>query len=265
MWRFCNEAGEPFFAADPNTHTLYYETLLREPEATLAEICRFLGEPYNEVMLDTAASYSAVNSIGERWKEKVGGPLDPSRAGVWRRELSSEQQRTADVLVGDLIGQHGYGSADGLRYCAVAPDPLALLKYPDALAWLVAEGLRVWRDGEEPEAAALFLGEPDCDGWVAGSRWQRLAGVVRLRARLRCLVRCGATVRWFATADQQTAAGAINRLLGGAARRCGTVETVASSVSRYKAWGYNLRHNPRLGQFNRRDGKTSAPPMMVAR
>jgi hypothetical protein len=265
MWRFCNAEGESFLAADRNTHTLRYETLLREPETTLADVCRFLGEPYSEAMLDTAASYSAVNSIGERWKEKVGGPLDPSRAGVWERELSAEEQRTADVLVGDLIRRHGYGPAEGLRYAAVAPGLLTLLKYPEGLAWLVAEGLRVWRDGEEDAAAALFLGEPDCDGWVAGSRWHRLAGVARLRGRLRRLARRGATVRWFAAGGQETAAGAVNRLLGRAVRGCGTVEAAASPVAGYKAWRHNLRHNPRLGQFNRRDGEAAVPPAAVAR
>ena len=265
MWRYCNEEGEPFFAADPNTHTLHYETLLREPEATLAEVCRFLGEPYSEAMLDTAASYSAVNSIGERWKEKVGGPLDPSRAGVWERELSPEQQRTADCLVGDLIRRFGYGPADGLRYAGVTPKPLALLKYPEALDWLVAEGLRVWRDRNEEAAAAIFLGEPDCDGWVIGSRWQRLAGVVRLRGRLHRLARRGAAVRWFATGGQQSAAGTVNRLLAGTMRGCGTVATVAPPVAGYKAWRHNLCHNPRLGQFNGRDGAAAVPPAVVAR
>jgi len=251
MWRFCNIEGEPFCAADGHTYTLHYEELLREPEVTLAALCEFLGEPYSAAMLDTAVSYTSVNSIGERWKEKVGGPLDPSRAGVWERELTVEQRRIADCLVGDLIQKYGYGAPQPLRYAAITPDPLALLKYPEALTWLVDEGLRVWGDGREAAAAALFFGAPDRAGWVAGGPWQRLVAVARLRADLRRRVCRGLAVRWFAAAGEHAAAGVVNHLLGGVLRGCGAVQVETPAVAGYKQWRHNLRHNPRLGQFHR--------------
>ncbi len=258
MWRFCDEAGERFLAHDTRSYTVRYEDLLREPEATLERLCAFLGEPYSPAMLETSRSYEAVNSIGERWKEKVGGRLDPTRAGVWESELSSEERRMADCLVGDLLRRHGYPLAGEPMGCAhLVPDAMALLKYPEVLDWLVQRGLRAGAEGGEEPAAALFFGEPDRDGWVHGGRWQRLVGVARLWRRLRGLHQGGVAVRWFGTGEQQRSGGVVNRLAGRAVRRHGEVVEVQRVVQGYKRWRHNLLHNPRLGQFDRELGQGS--------
>lgn len=249
MWRFCNEAGDRLLHHDPHAYTLRYEELLGEPEMALDGLCHFLGVPYTDQMLDTSRSYKAVNSIGEQWKEKVAGGLDRSRVGVWERELSAEERRQADCLVGDLICRYGYPrGSDCTSLATVHPNSMALLKYPEALAWLVAEGLCLGQ-GEDKVAAALFLGEPDRDGWVVGGRWHRLWWAVRLRGHLRRFKRRGVAVRWFATRKQQRAAGVVNRLAAKAVGGYGEVVSIDRVVAGYQRWRHNLEHNPRLGQF----------------
>jgi len=73
-----------------------YETLVSEPEATLTQLCAFLGLPYDPVMLDYPKDGSTY------------GPPTPQMIGQWRRKLPPEQVRLAEARIGTMLAERDY-------------------------------------------------------------------------------------------------------------------------------------------------------------
>lgn len=73
-----------------------YETLVREPAATLSRICEFVGVPYDAAMLD----YSRYSTYG---------PPSPKLIGQWKHRLSPEEVRLAEARCGAMLAERGYG------------------------------------------------------------------------------------------------------------------------------------------------------------
>lgn len=76
-------------------HEVRYESLVREPEATLREVCEFAGVPYSEAMLDYAEHSS------------YGRP-DPSLVEQWRRRQTPRQVQHVEWRCGELLRARGY-------------------------------------------------------------------------------------------------------------------------------------------------------------
>jgi hypothetical protein len=74
---------------------VHYETLVRTPEETLTDICRFLGRDY-----DPAMTGYVENSSYDR--------PDPALAEQWRRKLSAQDIGLVEYRVGDLLEACGY-------------------------------------------------------------------------------------------------------------------------------------------------------------
>jgi hypothetical protein len=72
-----------------------YETLVQEPEATLAQVCAFLGVPYDPAML----AYP---------KSSTYGPPSPKAIGQWKRKLPADQVRLAEARIGSMLVERGY-------------------------------------------------------------------------------------------------------------------------------------------------------------
>jgi hypothetical protein len=92
-------------------HRLYYEDLVRDPEAELRAICAFLGEQLEEQML-------AHHRLAQR-KEDAGGfheavrrPPSTQRIGRWRREMATADLRLFQRVAGPLLPELGYDLAD---------------------------------------------------------------------------------------------------------------------------------------------------------
>ena len=79
--------NKKFFEIDSNTYTVYYEKLVLSPKNELQKLCNFLGEEFEEQMLDTRKSGKNVITSFEQHKTQVLKPLDYSRLYVWKREL----------------------------------------------------------------------------------------------------------------------------------------------------------------------------------
>jgi hypothetical protein len=109
FWRKRDEASAAFFERDRGSMTVRYEDLLRNPRAELARVCDFIGEPFDERMLDQREEAAAVvKAPGELYKEGVAKPLDVSRIEVWRRTLTAHQKAAASVFCHVGIRRHGY-------------------------------------------------------------------------------------------------------------------------------------------------------------
>lgn len=90
----------------------HYETLLREPEKTLGNICAFLGDEYDAAMLDyqDSSTYTAV---------------DASLAEQWRRKQTPKELGLIEPLFGDLLTKRGYEPSG---HPQIIPGPFERLK-----------------------------------------------------------------------------------------------------------------------------------------
>jgi len=92
-------------------HELRFEDLVLRPEATLREICAFLGLSFDPAMLDFHVrnrEQQLEPAATMEWKQKTLEPVDPSRVGRYRTELSAEQLRAIEAIAHDGLRRHRY-------------------------------------------------------------------------------------------------------------------------------------------------------------
>ncbi|GIV76494.1 MAG: hypothetical protein KatS3mg050_0888 [Litorilinea sp.] len=192
FWRRLDDASSAFFVADPNSYTLRYEDLITEPRQELQKLCRFLGEPYEEGMLDTSRTGRRINARQVPWKDKVSQPIDSSRVGLWRGALTPAENRLAEAILGDRLARYGYPQEVHFnRLGELFPDEVAAGRFQDAFTVLAGEGIRFWKaHPDERPAVKIYLGNPGDAEWLGDHRLGRglralsiAAGVVRNLAR----------------------------------------------------------------------------------
>jgi hypothetical protein len=90
-------------------HEVRYEALVRNPEATLREICAFLGETFDQEMLRYAEHAGSMVPRWERaWHAKLERPVEGANAGKWRTELSRQQIFLLERVAGKELEAFGY-------------------------------------------------------------------------------------------------------------------------------------------------------------
>ena len=110
LWEEWDRLSWEFFERDTGSMTVRYESLAMDPGRELGRVCDFLGERLEASMLDTAVSGRALVAQGEFWKASVSAPVDPSRVGVWRRDLDPDLRVIAEQICSDGIKRYGYPS-----------------------------------------------------------------------------------------------------------------------------------------------------------
>ena len=105
----------------PGYLLIKYEDLVAEPERQLGEICRFLGESFSPVMLETEP-----NARADRpWFERAQGRLSGDRVAKWKEQLTEDQVRLVEWAAGPLMERFGYQrvlspAGSGLRFRGAA-------------------------------------------------------------------------------------------------------------------------------------------------
>lgn len=105
-WSTNNERTAAFLA-DKKHLVVRYEDLLVRPEIELARVASFLGISYDERM----TRYYEFNDEPQEtlgWKQKTLQPIDPSRAGAFRRELDSEFGDKLWEIAEETLVKFGY-------------------------------------------------------------------------------------------------------------------------------------------------------------
>lgn len=186
FWRRLDDASRDFFHHDARAYTLRFEDLLRAPQPEIEKLCQFLGESFEEEMLDTSAQATAVNSRNVSWKAKVGQQFDPSRIGVWQRECSPAQNQLAEAMIGDRLTAYGYPLAATFSDLAdVYPSIDLAVKCEDGLAQVAAHGVRFWPISDDEQATAkVYLGDPGYDHWLGQKRAEQMQDTIRLSAEI---------------------------------------------------------------------------------
>jgi hypothetical protein len=180
MYRDNDEPGERFFGRDPMTLTIRYEDLLLEPRATLTRLCSFVGETFDERMLEHRGSISDVNRSQEPWKTKSAEPMDPSRVGAWRRVMSTRDARVIECLLGNVLDRHSYErTTDADEIVGLDVWPLrGLSRFPGLLSMLADA------PASELCGRVYVLGDPDPQRMLDEPKGWRPWMLVRWTVRL---------------------------------------------------------------------------------
>lgn len=85
-----------------------YESLVREPRATMGSLIAFLGEPWSDDVLTAANSATVDAGVAETSAEAVKQPLTDASIGRWRRDLSPEDLTLVERVAWPLLRELGY-------------------------------------------------------------------------------------------------------------------------------------------------------------
>ncbi|HEX4157423.1 MAG TPA: sulfotransferase [Rhizomicrobium sp.] len=85
-----------------------YENLVARQEATLREICTFLGEEFEPQMLDPQPRITAIPERERHIHRKINRPVSPDLIGVWRRKLSGIECFLMESCLRDYLIDFGY-------------------------------------------------------------------------------------------------------------------------------------------------------------
>jgi Sulfotransferase family len=109
-------------------YALRYEDLLADRKTALTGICTFLGEAFDEAMLDHVVAAGDIVPDRKTWHDRTKADVDPSRIEAWRDELAP-----ADVGLIERVARHG------MRIWGYAASEAGRRPSPASLARVYAE------------------------------------------------------------------------------------------------------------------------------
>ena len=110
MWRDGQEAVKPFresLGADQWIN-VRYEDFVRRPVDSLKTLCAFLGEEYTDDLMAFHLSPVAQRRGKTKDNWALAHPISDRHVGIYRHQLSIDQQRITAWVAGDLMGELGY-------------------------------------------------------------------------------------------------------------------------------------------------------------
>jgi hypothetical protein len=130
--RWVRAASHPSRLGPTQYYELRYEDLVQEPRRVLEAVCRFLGEPFDERMLEYHQQEHLVPEERRKFHTRLSQPPDASRVFRWRKEMSASNVRRFEAVAGSLL----------LRFNYEVSSPWRLPSYTHLVICRVGE--RVW-------------------------------------------------------------------------------------------------------------------------
>ena len=109
-WREWYFKSRDFFQTDSNSMTVIYEELIKNPLEILQKICNFIGENFEESMLNFQDSAREIMTEKESWKSDVTKSIDANRLNLWRRNMDLELAQAAGLICYEAIEEFKYES-----------------------------------------------------------------------------------------------------------------------------------------------------------
>lgn len=86
-----------------------YEDLVRSPQDNLAQICRFLDEPFEPEMLSYSdGAKGVVPTQSQKWHRNSIRPPDPDKLGQWKLRLPCSERVIFEQIAGSTLELFGY-------------------------------------------------------------------------------------------------------------------------------------------------------------
>lgn len=95
---------------DPNAMDIRYEELVRQPEASVRAILEFLGEPWEEGLIERALGSAGRVGFGD-WKTYARKDIDAASVGRWRTLPKPSIDRLATIC-GPMLERLGYPAVE---------------------------------------------------------------------------------------------------------------------------------------------------------
>lgn len=88
---------------------IHYEDLVLDTEATLGQVCDFLGEDFDEGMMAfSETAEGAVPDESLQWHRNSIRPPDPRKIGAWKSKLSRADRTIYEQIAGPALELFGY-------------------------------------------------------------------------------------------------------------------------------------------------------------
>ena len=132
IWKLCQDAVQPWRQKLGSSQWLdvSYESLVREPERNLKQVCEFLDEPYDPAMLGFHTTEIAHARGASRDHKPLGSPVSTQYIDIYKELLSLREQRIFAAVAGETMKQAGYDC--GLKPLKVEAGDAALYRELDA-------------------------------------------------------------------------------------------------------------------------------------
>jgi len=110
MWRDGQQAVKPFRESlgTDQWFNLKYEDFVRAPVDHLKRLCGFLGEDYDDALMEFHTTPMAQRRGKTRDNWALAHPITDRHVGLYKNQLSIEQQRIMAWVAGDLMRDLGY-------------------------------------------------------------------------------------------------------------------------------------------------------------
>jgi hypothetical protein len=116
-------------------YRIQYEDLLADPRAELERLCDYLGEEFDDAMLDHPQAASDIVPSRAHWHDRTRGPVDPGRIDAWRSVLTPEEVGLFEWVAGRALRANGYSPDSG---AGTRPRPRDVAAYGIAYAKMLA-------------------------------------------------------------------------------------------------------------------------------
>lgn len=170
-----------------------YETLVREPERILREVCAFLGEEYSPEMLEFYKTEYCQNRGSTKDHKPLGSPVSDKYVGIYKHLLSLRDQQVFAAVAGDELVKYGYEldvepieitpeqaelwrEQDGRIRAALLDGPEGHILFESYRDWLVDQREARKRKGiwKEEDAGKVFPeGDPNEELIVGYRAWRK--------------------------------------------------------------------------------------------
>jgi hypothetical protein len=203
-WNAANTFIKPFREKLPEDTWLdvSYETLVRQPEKVLNQVCDFLGESYSPQMLEFHRTPTGVARGKQRDHAPLGHAVSAKYVGIYKEILSLRDQRIYATLAGKTHLEAGYDldvepleispadqalwlEWDGRIRAARLDGPGGHIVFESYRDWLVDQRLDrkkkgIWSDADiTHEFPAGHLDEEIIVGFRAWQRWKEHFSIKR--------------------------------------------------------------------------------------
>jgi hypothetical protein len=96
-------------------HRLRYEDLLADQRQTLQSLCAFLGEDFDEQMIEHGSAARDIVPTRQVWHGLVQGALDSGRIDAWRKDLAPSEVGLVEWVARREMARQGYAPSDAGR------------------------------------------------------------------------------------------------------------------------------------------------------
>jgi len=179
-----------------------YEELAARPETVVREVLGFLGEDYDPTVLDFFRGDIAQRRARARDHRALGRPISSEHVGIYKKQLSLEEQGIFNHVAGDALRGTGYEitappvevtpeeaarslELDGRIRAATLDAPDGHIVYESYNDWLIDEREErrrrgIWTTAPAPKYESLLdWDEEFLAGQRAPRKWKQYFGVKR--------------------------------------------------------------------------------------